>query len=525
MNDQYQPKTAPFPHQLQAFQASCSKRAYAYLMDPGLGKTKLTIDTAAYMFERGYINALLVVAPNDVHAQWLEEQMPLHLPDRIKWRGIVWRANRTFPATAIRNIVKHHEPDVLHVLAMNMEALATQKGVAHAEAWLKAFKCLFVLDDSHEFGSPKALRTRAAMRLAPLAVARRILTGTLTGGQPFKTYSQMCFLDERILGEHSFVSFRSRYGIFRQRRLSNGRSFPELLGYQNLEQLRDKYSPYSFICHKGDVVGLPPKLPQTVPTHLSGAQRDLYRTLVNDGMALLEAAEQGKPVKVQDLNDFDPDEQIQGATSITYKIKLTLILRLQQIAAGIVRTDDGKVSLIDGTWENCPKLHAAARYIEEFLDSSPHGKIIVWCHFRPALEALDKGFHELNQPGFQHVLVHGDIKGEERATRLAAFKSSAPGTPRVLLAHPRTLGTGQDMPVATTVLFVTRPWSLIQRLQAEDRAHRLTSKGTVTIADLIAHDSPIDRKEMEVLSTKQSLMDRLEKLNANALRTMLQLEE
>ena len=82
----------PYRQQHEALRRSIKRRVFALFMDQGTGKTKVIIDTAAILFDRNIIEALCVVAPMDVHVQWVEEQLPLHLPSHIRARCAVWRA-------------------------------------------------------------------------------------------------------------------------------------------------------------------------------------------------------------------------------------------------------------------------------------------------------------------------------------------------------------------------------------------------------------------------------------------------
>jgi len=52
-NDDYDFKTKPFDHQRKAFYMSRDKKAFALLMEQGTGKTKVIIDTAAYLYAKG----------------------------------------------------------------------------------------------------------------------------------------------------------------------------------------------------------------------------------------------------------------------------------------------------------------------------------------------------------------------------------------------------------------------------------------------------------------------------------------
>ena len=58
------------------------------MFDMGLGKTKTAIDIAVYKYLRGEIEAVMLIAPNGVHVQWVSEQMPLHC--NVEYEAFIW---------------------------------------------------------------------------------------------------------------------------------------------------------------------------------------------------------------------------------------------------------------------------------------------------------------------------------------------------------------------------------------------------------------------------------------------------
>ena len=75
----YKYKTKPFEHQRQALQSGGLKKVFAYLMEMGTGKTKVTIDDASCLYQQNKINLLIVIAPNSVYQNWKEE-LRAHCP-------------------------------------------------------------------------------------------------------------------------------------------------------------------------------------------------------------------------------------------------------------------------------------------------------------------------------------------------------------------------------------------------------------------------------------------------------------
>lgn len=518
----YRPKTVPFAHQRVALERGAFKWVFGFLSDPGTGKSKMIIDNAALLYEHGTISAVLIFAPNDVHDQWVDEQIPLHLPDRITTRCAVWHSNSAKARRTCQTLITHHLPDRLTVLAMNHESLGTGAGVKIAKAFCRAYSTMLVFDESHYLKTPKASRTKAAThQLRPLAKVVRIATGTVAD-TPFDLFAQMRLMDERILGFDSFLTFKHHYGQFtteyvqrfdRRQQKRVLQKYESLASYQRIEELRQRIAPYVHICHKEECTDLPPKIYAERRSHLSAAQQELYSEIKASGIALLEQAEAGQPVKVAHLADFDDEDQllaqiIDPAARLTTSIKLVLSLRLQQIAGGFATTDDGKVSAIDGG-QAFPRLTDTTDMIKHI-----RGKVIVWAEFRPELELLRR---HLAECGEQVELIYGATSRTDRTEILSHFKNPADPL-RVLVAHRRTLGTGQNLQVAQDEIFYSNGPSSIARTQCEDRTHRIGQTGTVNIWDLVA--APCDRTRLESLRAKKNLTDTLLHKTARQLQEM-----
>ena len=86
----YKFKTKPYAHQITALEKSWNKETYAYFMEMGTGKTKVLIDNAAMLYDKGKIDGLLIVAPKGVVGTWYDQELPTHLPDHIENVTVLW---------------------------------------------------------------------------------------------------------------------------------------------------------------------------------------------------------------------------------------------------------------------------------------------------------------------------------------------------------------------------------------------------------------------------------------------------
>jgi SNF2 family DNA or RNA helicase len=253
----------------------------------------------------------------------------------------------------------------------------------------------------------------------------------------------------------------------------------------------------------------------------------VYTQLLDAGMALLDADDDAvvqEAMRVLQLDELDDEELLARLQSpsmrMSMKIKLTLTLRLQQCAAGFVTDDAGVTRMIDATWDKCPRMRTTVDYVRNVL-ASQQRKIIVWAHYRRALHALRDALRETCGDDAV-VMVDGTVKGDERRRAISDFKSPSSPT-RILVAHPRTMGVGQNLGMASYCLYYTNSYSLIQRVQSEDRIDRIDRTETCTIVDVVARDAPCDAEVLAAHAAKREFTDTLATMTSKLLRERLQL--
>ena len=509
-------KTRPFDHQLEALNRSINKRFFALFMEQGTGKTKVTIDTAAYLYNRGAIDGMLIAAPNEVDAQWIDEQLPTHMPETTKYVGAVWTASSRKAERACMEMCKGKSMH-MRVLAMNHEAFATARGVNMARQFLASGRMMFVVDESHAIKGHKAARTQAIIKLGERAAVRRILTGTPEGIGPFDLYAQYMFLDKRIINIDSFVTFKHKFGVFtmEQSRYTdkNGRQqsrqYEALRSYKNTELLYKMLAPYTYSVRKAECLDLPEKLYSVRFVQLTKAQLELYTAIKKQGIVLLHRANKGEDVALAKIDEMDHEQLssalVQKKDRLTMTIKLTTMLRMQQVLGGFITDDDGNTTAIESDMRKLPRVEALMDII-----ANTHGKLIVWCQFRAEVQMLQR---VLQDAAYGVGILQGGVSPTERTRTIERFKDPDNAL-RILVAHPRTAGVGLNLTVAATVVYYSNSYSYILRAQSEDRVHRIGQSSTVNVYDLDAHAVGTDatirkalqgRKEMaEVLLTWSS---------------------
>ena len=409
----YKFKTKPYAHQLTALEKSWNKETYAYFMEMGTGKTKVLIDNASMLYDKGKIDGLLIVAPKGVVGTWYDQELPTHLPDHIENVTILWQANITKGQQEKLNTLFEIET-ALHILIMNVEAFSTEKGKDFADKFLNSHNTLMVIDESTTIKTPKARRTKSILKLSNRAKYRRIMTGSPVTKNPLDLFTQCYFLDPFHLEHESYYSFRMRYAIMKTAHIS-GRSIQLVSGFKNLGELSDKLKPFSYRVLKEDCLDLPDKIYMKRQITLSPDQRKLYEQMRKEALAVLN----GKQVTTVNA--------------------LTQLMRLHQITCGHFTADDGSIQRIPNN---------RTTELMDILEET-EGKAIIWAHYQYDITSIIKEIVKVYGPG-SVVDYYGLTPQDERQPNIKKFQSDHKC--RFIVGTPATGGYGLTLTAANTVI-------------------------------------------------------------------------
>ena len=460
----YKFKTKPYDHQLKVFNQSKDSENFALFMEMGTGKTKVAIDTIGYLYQTKKIDAAFIIAPKGVYDNWVQKEIPQHLPNEIPSIVLRWQPN-------ITQAYKKEFMDFveatghLKLFVMNIEALSTEKGSETAK-WLfrKYPSSMMVVDESTTIKNRKAMRTRNVSSLGQLCRYKRILTGSPVTKSPMDLYSQIGFLSDKLLGFTSYYAFQGRYAVVKRRTMGH-RSFQEIAGYQRLDELNEKIEEFSSRVLKKDCLDLPDKIFVRRNVALTDEQKKHYCEMKKLALTLFQ----------------------DGMLSTTSSV-LTQIMRLQQICCGFIKDDDETIRSIN------------SNRITELIDilDETSGKVIIWASFVHDITAIrDALAKEYGEEAV--VTYYGETPQEERQQIVKNFQEDE--TTRFFIGQPRTGGFGLTLHAASTVIYYSNSYDLEIRLQSEDRAHRIGQKNNVTYIDLVSPGT-IDEKIINALRDK-----------------------
>lgn len=459
-------KTVPREHQRRAFLVSRDRDFYGYFLEQGLGKTKIDFDDTAYAWASGKIDTFIIDAPNGVHAQWIDEQMPLHLPDWVPRRALVYTSTQTkrWLREAEEWFAYH---DGLRILAIHHDAFTTDKGLAFMRRVLSSGKCKWSIDESsRKIKTPGAKRTKETLKLRDMAVRRRLLDGTPVTKGVEDLFTQLKFLSNDVHGFSSFYTFRNRYCKVAQVP-GAPTGVVKIIGYQNLEELQKRMDGWTIRLRSADCLDLPERIYSQHYVAMTDEQKRLYTDLKEELVAQLDSGE-----------------------LITAEQAVVKLLRLQQILCGHVKTENGVIRSVS---TNRPaEALAVARQTGD--------KVIVWARFHHDIDLLSATFKE---DGWSPVTWDGRTSIEERAAAKRRFIEDP--SCGAFIANPGSAGTGTDglQHASHSMIYYSNTFKASERWQSEARLFRDGQKGTVNVTDLVVPNTC----DVHILRTLKSRRD------------------
>ena len=536
-------KTEPFAHQLVGRRRLDENPDFFALgAEQGTGKTWMLLDNAERQFEAGRIGGLLVVAPNGVHVNWVRIEIPKHVSVPVRTEFWVSGMSKKKKA-AVDGLLSPmpEEERTLVVLAMNFEALTTKNGFEFAERFLRRRPGMIVVDESHKIKNPTSARTnKLTQRLAPLAKSRRIASGTLIADKPLDLFGQFQFLRSGLLGTTSYRSFVAEYAevlpphhplirnlakkthktaldefraglagraaeymsrlraqgvpddeITRRcdekidievekeltRLMETSKKSAQIINrdsdgnavYKNLQKLGRLIAPYTYRVLKEDCLDLPPKIYTTHFYALPPKQRRLYDAVKKD--------------RRYERNDDELD---------IYS-PLTVQSKLRQVASGFIMVE-GDVEEPEEFDEEA--MNARLKALKEVI-SNGSGPMIIWASFKEEIRQILRMLAR-EYPEQVAVSYYGDTSEADRVAAVDALQSGQAG---FFVASQAAGGTGLTLTAAERVAYFSNSFHLVERVQSEDRNHRIGTVRPVTYTDIVAIDT-INERLVQLLQAK-----------------------
>lgn len=461
----FETQTDLLSHQIDAVTKLLPSRVGALLMEMGTGKTRTAIEFARLRHKK--IDRVL----------WF---CPVSLKETVR-REILKHTNCEdicvfTQATNERNV----DPDARWYI-IGLESVSQSTKTALTTLRLISENTFVIVDESTYIKGHHALRTKRLIAFCEQCRYRMILTGTpMTQGVP-DLFSQMYFLSPKILGYKSWYSFAANHLEYHPTRKGM------IVATHNKEYLAEKMRPYVYQVTKDECLTLPDKLYQDYYVDLSESQEEAYARAKDE--FLQYAIHDSLTGEVDRLSIFH------------------LFTSLQSIACGFWNYN------ANWPWPARPRIEKHERFehyrINGLLNVVARipetEKVIIWAKYRYCIEqiiaALKKDYGEDSV-----ALFYGDLSPTKREEELKRFRGPA----RFFVATQNCGGHGLTLNEANHVIFYADGFKYSERLQAEDRCHRIGQTKKVTYISIRA-DCKIEDRISSALSRKANALQEFQK--------------
>lgn len=547
-HDEYRPDLVPFGHQKEAIERYKTENAIALFFEMGCGKSFTTLQIAQEKYKAGQIEALLVVAPNDVHRQWFDELVFGVDKDHD---GIMWQELQVdFEAQCVGGrggqpeLYPFEHEGTFKFISVNVDTFSTPHKWEPIVQWCNQHNTMIAIDEATVIKNHDSKRSQrllyefndtlhkgkriVANAKKPNTVVRAVLTGTPVTNGPIDLWSIMEFVEPNYFNRN-YYSFRSYYGMFTKLNVMAGgvpRDIQVLLTektwqgvhdcedygtayntfgvtedtymtikhqdkfmgpYKHADELREQLNVVATFKKLTDCVDMPPVKYIVRKVGMSPAQQAAYDNMKKDYL-----------VK---YNDY-----LTTATN-----KLIVSLRLQQISSGFImghKEIDFESMIDDDTplWND--------------VETDVMPDEVVWLgDSNPKLDALMNDIAEIDKPILILTRYSAEaakiydmcIKAGYRTGLFTGWKvvggidDFKEGKLDILVANSNKISRGFNLQVAHTTLFYSNTFSMEVRQQAEFRTFRMGQTHTCLYIDYSAAD--VDETIINAIAMKKNLLE------------------
>lgn len=215
-----------YPHQVEVLERTKGFNRVGYFLDMGLGKTFVGAEKA-----RALRKPILLICPKSLVKGWIEH---FHM---------------YYSYLTVRDFTKNRkcDPEVADVWIITYDLIWRRK--------IDLKNYTLILDESSYIQNETSKRTKAILKLQPLNVI--LLSGTPTAGRYERLYSQIKLLGWDITKK----AYWNKYIDFILLDMKVGFKIPKVVGYLNVEELKQKLADYGCVFMKSeDVLTLPEQI-------------------------------------------------------------------------------------------------------------------------------------------------------------------------------------------------------------------------------------------------------------------------
>ncbi len=314
-----------------------------------------------------------------------------------------------------------------------------------------------VLDEAQRIKNWESKTSRAVKKLQSRYAL--VLTGTPLENKLEELYSIVQFVDDRRLGP--------AFEFLHEHRMLDDNG--NLIGYRNLEKIREKLAPIFLRRTRAEVLTQLPGAPTTMST--SNSRSNSAYPTKNSGSPWPGCCKRIiSPIWI--ANAFWP------ASSIC-----------------VLLCDS--TFLFDKQTHISPKLDEFAEVMRDLIAEGDH-KVVVFSQWEIM---LNKTAEVLDRLGIGYVVLHGGLPGKDRREVLERFRCES--NCRVFLSTDAG-GTGLNLQMADTVLNLELPWNPAVLEQRIARVYRMGQSRPVRVINFVTRNT-IEERVLRAIDSKMAL--------------------
>lgn len=466
--------TKPYKHQMEGVIYGLEHESFLLGDDQGLGKTKEIIDIAMCRKQTdGIKHCLIICGINGNKYNWADE-VKIHSKEDSWILGT--RFTKRPPIKMIEGRTKDKMEDLNNIPCQffwitNIETL---RGGSFKEKQGKRTVIRFPIaekiqelcdrgiigmiafDEAHKAKNPDSQQGKALLSI-DCKGPKIPMSGTFVLNNPLDLYLPLRWAGFET---HSFYAYKQHYCTM------GGFGGKEIVGYKNLDELRSMVSKVMLRRVKGDVLDLPPKVHTIEWVDAYPEQKSLY-----------------KDVRDQVRDNIDKVK--------VHPDPLSEMLRLRQVT--------GYPGILSSTVTKSAKMDRMEELVEE--EVSVGGKAIIFSNWSEMTNVIR---HKLKK--YNPAYITGEVGSVQRMEEKDRFQNDP--NCKVMIGTIGALGTGFTLTAAQLVIFVDEPWNRGIKDQAEDRAHRIGTRGTVRVVTILTRDT-VDEGVYNLVQKKGKMADLL----------------
>ena len=466
--------TKPYKHQMEGVIYGLEHESFLLGDDQGLGKTKEIIDIAMCRKQTdGIKHCLIICGINGNKYNWADE-VKIHSKEDSWILGT--RFTKRPPIKMIEGSTKDKMEDLNNIPCQffwitNIETL---RGGSFKEKQGKRTVIRFPIaekiqelcdrgiigmiafDEAHKAKNPDSQQGKALLSI-DCKGPKIPMSGTFVLNNPLDLYLPLRWAGFET---HSFYAYKQHYCTM------GGFGGKEIVGYKNLDELRSMVSKVMLRRVKGDVLDLPPKVHTIEWVDAYPEQKSLY-----------------KDVRDQVRDNIDKVK--------VHPDPLSEMLRLRQVT--------GYPGILSSTVTKSAKMDRMEELVED--EVSVGGKAIIFSNWSEMTNVIR---HKLKK--YNPAYITGEVGSVQRMEEKDRFQNDP--NCKVMIGTIGALGTGFTLTAAQLVIFVDEPWNRGIKDQAEDRAHRIGTRGTVRVVTILTRDT-VDEGVYNLVQKKGKMADLL----------------